>query len=373
MAVMVRAAGVPARMALGYTRGHRAGRRQPADHQRRRARLGGGLLRGRRLGALRPDAHLRRPAGRHCRGRRARTRTTRTDSGRRAGAVPRADAGRPDRPDRPRRGRRPARRSWGRTTSGPLAQVLIGARGSRCWPRPSSRRRRRARMLQRRRRMAAGTAGALWDELTATALDAGVRMHPAWTPRQAARELCGRHAEGRRSAWRRPAPTPSGGWPWPRRRPATARARSAARAWSIPTSPRRCGTTRRALLAAAPRRGRLRALLWPASLVTAARSGCRGLDPRPARGPGGVRGRRARHRVTVGRTTAAVRRTAAVGKRAASSRATGRSGGGSAPRGGSSAAAGRRGHRARNDRGRTGRGRRPGCSRPRRRRWLPCS
>ena len=45
------------------------------------------------------------------------------------------------------------------------------------------------RALQRRRRLADGTAGALWDELTASARDVGVRLNPARTPRQTAGEL----------------------------------------------------------------------------------------------------------------------------------------------------------------------------------------
>src|SRR3954451_19374754 len=45
------------------------------------------------------------------------------------------------------------------------------------------------RALQRRRRLSSGSAGALWDELTATALDVGVRLQPSWTPRRAAGEL----------------------------------------------------------------------------------------------------------------------------------------------------------------------------------------
>jgi hypothetical protein len=45
------------------------------------------------------------------------------------------------------------------------------------------------RGLQRRRRLTEGTAGALWDELTASAQDLGVRLHPARTPRQTAGEL----------------------------------------------------------------------------------------------------------------------------------------------------------------------------------------
>ena len=54
------------------------------------------------------------------------------------------------------------------------------------------------RAVQRRRRLAAGTAGALWDELVATALDVGVRLQPAWTPRRAAQELAAGSGAGRR-------------------------------------------------------------------------------------------------------------------------------------------------------------------------------
>ncbi len=45
------------------------------------------------------------------------------------------------------------------------------------------------RLLQRRRRLSVGTAQALWDELTATVDDLGVTRDPAWTPREAGRAL----------------------------------------------------------------------------------------------------------------------------------------------------------------------------------------
>ncbi|MDT0277844.1 transglutaminase TgpA family protein [Blastococcus goldschmidtiae] len=50
------------------------------------------------------------------------------------------------------------------------------------------------RLLQRRRRLALGTAGALWDELTATADDLGVPRDPSWTPREAGQALAERTA-----------------------------------------------------------------------------------------------------------------------------------------------------------------------------------
>ena len=123
-----------------------------------------------------------------------------------------------------------------------------------------------ARVLQRRRRLAAGTAGALWDELTATALDAGVRLHPAWTPRQAARELG--------TALSRPGRTGPGADAILR----LARAEESA-SYGPPAGERAhpdlaatLRTARRALLASLPRRARLRALVWPASLVSGAGS-----------------------------------------------------------------------------------------------------
>ena len=121
------------------------------------------------------------------------------------------------------------------------------------------------RALQRRRRLAAGTTGALWDELVATALDVGVRLQPAWTPRRAAQELAG--AVGR------------GGDRDGRAAYAVARLASAEEVAcygrgggngadaELVTALR---TARQGLLRSAERDVRLRALLWPASLVTGA-------------------------------------------------------------------------------------------------------
>ena len=121
------------------------------------------------------------------------------------------------------------------------------------------------RSLQRRRRLTAGTTGGLWDELAATALDVGVRLQPAWTPRRAGQELAGvvtrggdRDGRGADAVAR------------------LARAEEAAcygRAGGNRTDPElvtALRTARQGLLHSAARDVRLRALLWPASLVTGA-------------------------------------------------------------------------------------------------------
>jgi hypothetical protein len=119
------------------------------------------------------------------------------------------------------------------------------------------------RVLQRRRRLAAGSAGILWDELAATALDTGVRLHPAWTPRRAARELTGLMAR-------------TGGTTDPAAADAVQRLTRAEEAACYgrpgervphPDLAAALRTARRALLRSASRRVRVRALLWPASLV----------------------------------------------------------------------------------------------------------
>ena len=121
------------------------------------------------------------------------------------------------------------------------------------------------RALQRRRRLAIGTPGALWDELAATAVDVGVRMQAAWTPRRAAHELAAAAARG--------------GDPDGRAAGAVLRlalAEEAAcygRAGEGGTDPAlvtALRTARHGLLRAAPRDVRLRARLWPASLVSGA-------------------------------------------------------------------------------------------------------
>lgn len=120
------------------------------------------------------------------------------------------------------------------------------------------------RALQRRRRVATGTAGALWDELTATALDAGMRLHPAWTPRRTAHELGA--ALGRTG-------TPGGGADAVLRLALAEESASYGRAAGQRTPADLAGalhTARRGLLAALPRGARVRARLWPASLVSGA-------------------------------------------------------------------------------------------------------
>jgi hypothetical protein len=143
------------------------------------------------------------------------------------------------------------------------------------------------RALQRRRRLATGSPAALWDELAATALDLGRTADPARTPRQVAEALAeaaepggGAHRSGRR--------------PHTRSRVAAAVARLAraeeAASYARPGSAPVVGpelradlaTARRGLLAAAPRGARLRALLWPPSLL----AGLATSLPRPRWGRG---------------------------------------------------------------------------------------
>ncbi len=116
-----------------------------------------------------------------------------------------------------------------------------------------------ARALQRRRRVATGTPGAFWDELTATALDAGVDLQPSWTPRQAARELGGvlgrTGTSGAADAVLRLALAEESASYGP-----------AAAGAVRPDLLAALGTARRALLGSLPRRARLRARLWPTSL-----------------------------------------------------------------------------------------------------------
>ncbi len=144
------------------------------------------------------------------------------------------------------------------------------------------------RTLQRRRRMAAGTAGALWDELTATALDTGLRLEPAWTPRQVARELrtvLGRSAtsgEGADAVLRLALAEETASYG-----PSAGRQQDHADLCAA------LATARRALLAVLPRRVRLRVGLWPASLT--AGSGSRVAEALARRVPHPLRrGRRTR-------------------------------------------------------------------------------
>jgi hypothetical protein len=134
------------------------------------------------------------------------------------------------------------------------------------------------RRRQRGRRLAEGDAGALWDELAATARDLGVAWHPARTPRQTARQLAeviraaapepDQHARDARRVRRPDQATQA--IDAVRRLALAEEAASyappgtAADAGSLRTALR---TARRGLQKATPRAARLRAALWPASLM----------------------------------------------------------------------------------------------------------
>ena len=122
------------------------------------------------------------------------------------------------------------------------------------------------RLLQRRRRRSSGTAGALWDELSATAQDLGWAPEDSATPRQAAARWATIAAPGG-------APSdPAAGAAFTR----LARAEEAASygpPGAAPAGPELAVALQTAcasLAAAAGRRARLRARFWPASLVSGA-------------------------------------------------------------------------------------------------------
>jgi hypothetical protein len=129
-----------------------------------------------------------------------------------------------------------------------------------------------ARVLRRRRRVAAGAATDLWDELTATVEDLGLPRDPAWTPRQTAAHLTEDAGHGtdpvlaeraedsilRLALAEETAIYGRGGTLSPER---TAQLRT------------ELTTARRGLLAAVPRHTRLRAMLWPSSLVAEVSAG----------------------------------------------------------------------------------------------------
>ena len=127
------------------------------------------------------------------------------------------------------------------------------------------------RLVQRRRRVSDGRAGVLWDELGATVRDLGLALDPAATPRQAAQQLAvlaGRH----------PDPLLAAAAEDSLRR--LALAEEAASYGPVPddvADPVRAGhlrghlhTARRALSGSVPRRTRVHATLWPASLIGSA-------------------------------------------------------------------------------------------------------
>ena len=123
------------------------------------------------------------------------------------------------------------------------------------------------RVLQRRRRTAAGGARDLWDELVATVTDLGLALDPAWTPRRSAASLAQHAGSGRDpvlsqragDAVRRLALAEEGA---SYGRPAKPDAEQVRRLRD------ELRTARRGLEQAVPRRTRVRATLWPASLVT---------------------------------------------------------------------------------------------------------
>jgi transglutaminase-like putative cysteine protease len=132
------------------------------------------------------------------------------------------------------------------------------------------------RRLQRRRRVADGAPAALWDELKATAVDLGIRVHPSWTPRQTARQLAGvvsRSVQADVSparAVRRPDSDPAA-VDGLRRLALAEEASSYARPGTATADPSLVAAlraARRGLVRATPPRTRALAVLWPSSLLT---------------------------------------------------------------------------------------------------------
>jgi transglutaminase-like putative cysteine protease len=139
------------------------------------------------------------------------------------------------------------------------------------------------RAAQRRRRLADGSAGALWDELSATALDLGLPPPPTATPRQTARRLAaamtaaseGPEGPGRGGAHRighRRQPDDRSAVDAVRRLALAEEAASYGPAGATvgPELAAALRTARRGLWTAVPRRVRWRARLWPESLVRGA-------------------------------------------------------------------------------------------------------
>ncbi|MCA0143586.1 DUF3488 and transglutaminase-like domain-containing protein [Blastococcus sp. LR1] len=133
------------------------------------------------------------------------------------------------------------------------------------------------RVLRRRRRLAGGSPAGLWDELRASATDLGIRLDPAWTPRQVAAEL---------TTAARPAPGLAEAFA------DLARAEEAATygrpgAGSLDARlPAALRTARAGLDAAAPWHRRVGARLWPASVLGELRAA---LPRRPGTTPAAVR------------------------------------------------------------------------------------
>jgi transglutaminase-like putative cysteine protease len=123
------------------------------------------------------------------------------------------------------------------------------------------------RGLQRRRRLTEGTAGALWDELTASAQDLGVRLHPARTPRQTAGELvallskAGAGAAAVEAVHRLARAEEAASY---------GRGGGSGHRAAHPDSAPALRAVRRAMQRCVSRRGRLLARWWPASLMSGA-------------------------------------------------------------------------------------------------------
>ncbi|WP_249523651.1 transglutaminase family protein, partial [Modestobacter marinus] len=132
------------------------------------------------------------------------------------------------------------------------------------------------RRRQRAARLAEGRPGALWDELLATTLDLGVELPGTSTARQLARELAHRLADTD------PAVVAAV------RTLALAQERAvygppAGRPGADPTLRGALTTVRRALLRSATRGQRVRAAVWPASTLTAAAGWAAARAPRRPR------------------------------------------------------------------------------------------
>jgi transglutaminase-like putative cysteine protease len=270
MAVMVRAAGIPARVALGYTPGEKQddGTRLitsddahawvevyfqslgwvPFDPTPIAAARAVALP-----WAPRADATVRGDAGANVPLPSAATRAPSTTG------LDRAGEGAPVLAQSQRAGRSP----WLVPAGAGIALVVLLVAT------PTA-----IRALRRRRRIAAGTADALWDELVATALDVGVRLHPSWTPRRAGAELADVVRSGGEA---------SGGAADDVSRLARAEERACYGPTRDAALDPRLGpalqTARRGLLRSASRGVRLRALLWPASLLADVRGTDRARRP----------------------------------------------------------------------------------------------
>ena len=163
----------------------------------------------------------------------------------------------------------------GAPTAGPQAQaqsslesvlvpVALLALGAAVLASPAA-----ARALQRRRRLGAEGAGGPWDELTATATDLGLHLHPSWTPRRVADALAVAVARG---------PGGPAAEATVQAVQALARAEEAAsygrpgNQGADPSLRTALRTARRGLAATRSRQVRMGAALWPASLAAEVRA-----------------------------------------------------------------------------------------------------